>query len=288
MRVTWRRVVAGILVLGLALFLYSALFGRLVLFSPIVAGFRHQDTERARLYYHAGADLALFRDIDRIVESVEASHRMKYTRRVEVFVCDSDAEHRRIAGTQARFCALPLYGRLSVSKRAQEEAAAGKIHLDTYVEHELSHSLLFQHTTLWRSLFLPDWLLEGLAVLNARQMGVDGYLSPEEVRDRMKQGYFLAPADFMVKPWKTSEALQQLDLPDKYYFAYSEMACFVRDLISTSGEEAFDRFLRGMLDGASEETLFQSAFGRSFADSVQDFKARMMAGQNEESAAGKR
>ncbi|HOZ46242.1 MAG TPA: hypothetical protein PLO37_02435 [Candidatus Hydrogenedentes bacterium] len=259
-----------------AFVVYSLLWGRLLAFSPWVFGFQHRDTDRARIYFHEGVDVEQFGEIDRWVEAVEEWHDLKFKRRAEVFVCASDAEHKRLGGSKARFRALPLYGRLFVSKRAQEDAKAGEIHLDVYVRHELSHSLVFQNTTLRNTLRLPEWLLEGLAVLSAGQLGVDGYYTKAEVRDKMREGYFLDPGDFSTRPGPKARAISDFPLPNKYWFIYAELACFIDDLIRIQGKDAFNTLLRNYMEGISPETNFQSVYGKSFDACVEDFRKRMV------------
>jgi hypothetical protein len=207
---------------------------------------------------------------------VEASHDLKFRRTVEVVVCASDAEYERLAGTRSRFCVLPLYGRLFVSKRAQQDAQAGTIHLDIYVRHELSHALLFQNMSLLSALRCPDWLLEGLAVFHAGQRGTDGYCSKQDVCEKMRQGYFLSPSDFVMKPWKTTNALKTFPMPDKYWFLYAEMACLVEDLIQTRGKEKFRAFLDGLMNGENALTRFANVYGQPFDTYVEAFRNRML------------
>ena len=269
-------VFAGTLLLFSAVFLAVLLWGPLQPLSPWVVGFQHRDTDRARVYFHNGIDPDLFNGIDALVNGVEKAHGMTFSKRAEIFVCSSDREYRRLARTGARFCVFPKFGRLYVSARALHDAGAGTIHLDTYLTHELSHSLLYQNMPLRRFIGFPDWLLEGMAVLNANQRGVDGYLTRDEVRVKMREGYFLHPSDFIPnKPWRRADALKDFALPDKYWFLYSEMACFVEDLIQNGGHNRFVAFERGLMDGQEEKVLFQSVYGKPFDEYVAGFRARM-------------
>lgn len=271
--------IAAILFLTLSASLAHALvWGRLIPFSPIVGGFERQDSARARVYYHEGADLSLYKNIDAVVEAVEAAHHLKFQRRVELLVCQTDTEHKRYAHSNARFCSLPIYGRVSISKRAQEDARAGRIHMDVYLTHELSHSILFQNMkSLTGFIGFPDWLLEGLAVYNAQQRGVDGYLTRAEVGEQVRKGHFLSPADFIAKPWRSTTAMRTFSMENKYWFIYSELACFVEDLIQTQGEEKFLQFEAALLNGESEENAFPGIYGQSFASSIDDFRQRLTA-----------
>lgn len=268
-------ILSTVVLLGISLPAYSMVWGRLMPFSPWVIGFKYQDFEQARIYYHPGTDLSQFHGIDSLIQHVETSHGIRFQERVEIFVCASDNEQKRITGSGARFRVLPLYGRLFVSLRAQQDALEGTIHMDVYLTHELSHSLLFQNMSLWSAINCPDWLLEGLAVLTSKQMGCDGYLTRDEVREKMREGYFLHPSEFVLKPWKSSQALQDFPLPDKYWFIYSEAACFVDDLIQQRGNKTFYQFLEGILRGEDAQILFSSIYGESLDAFVETFRTHM-------------
>lgn len=256
---------------------YSLARGHLAPFSPWVVGFQYRDFERARVYYHSGTDIEAFAHIDRLVGEVEAAHGMRFPRKVEIIVSSSDTEHERLASTRARFQVMPLYARLFVSRRAQEDAKAGKIHMDVYMRHELSHSLLFQNMTLVNSLRCPDWLLEGLAVYTSNQRGWDGYFTKDEVAQNMRQGYFLHPADFILKPWKRATELRSFPLANKYWFIYSEMACLIEDLIQTRGQDTFRFFLDGVMKDGDAYACFARVYGESFETYAAAFRERMLA-----------
>ena len=126
---------------------------------------------------------------------MEDFHQLKFKKRVKIFVFNSDKEYTRHSGMKTRFVTFPLYGRIFVSSKAKKESEEGKIHLDVYLKHELSHSLLYQNMSLYRSCYYPGWLLEGIAVYSANQMGIDGYFTEKETFDKIRKGYFLNPDD---------------------------------------------------------------------------------------------
>lgn len=276
--------VAG-LFLCIALPAHSLARGHLAPFCPWVIGFEHRDFERARVYFHAGAPIELFGDIDHLITDVEASHGMLFPRKVEIVVSASDAEHMRLASTGARFQVMPLYGRLFVSKRALDDARSGTIHLDVYLRHELSHSLLFQHMTLTSAVRCPDWLLEGLAVYTSNQRGCDGYFKKDEVGRKMKEGYFLHPSDFNTKPWQRTSRMKSFPLPNKYWFLYSEMACLIDDLVQTHGRNAFHVFLNSVIKGENARTCFMRVYGEAFDAYVESFRGRMVTLADDDSCA---
>lgn len=246
-------------------------------FSPIILGLNHQDTTRARIYYHSGADLTPFQHIDGIIQQLEASHHLTFPRTVDILLCKSDAEHRHYAHTNAQFCVLPVYGRLSVSLRAQNNAKNQTIHMDTYLTHELSHTLLIQNMkTPLTFIHFPDWFIEGLAVYQAQQRGVDGYLTRGQTAEKIREGFFLSPAEFVQKPWLSSPTQQQFPLPNKYWFIYSELACFIEDLIQTNGEGQFLQYQTALLQGDDSQDAFARIFGKSFDDDIAGFRKRMV------------
>ena len=255
--------------------LYLFLWGPLSPFSPCLPGFHCKDTNKARIYYHDGADISALNGIDAIVTAVEEAHGLKFPGKAQFIVCASDAEYRRRASTGSRFCVFPGYGRLLISRRGLDDGVNHTIHLDVYLAHEVSHSLLYSTTGLWSSLRFPDWALEGVAVYTSNQRGVDGYLTKDEVRDKIQQGYFLSPSDFWTKPWKSTKALKEFPLENKYWFVYSELACFVEYLIETGGRDKFWTYLDGLRKGKDAEESFMALYGKPFDVVVKAFRDAM-------------
>jgi hypothetical protein len=267
-------VLAGLFVVLLLVFIYSLLWGPLRAFSPWPLGFQYKDTQRARIFFHRGADLTVLDRLDEIIAGAEKTNGLCFPKRVELFLCDSDEEHKSIAFTGARFCVLPGRGRLSISKRAQEDAKKRLIHFDVYLAHELSHSIIFQNTTLLNGLRIPDWFLEGFAVYTANQRGVDGYFTRNQVHEKIREGHYLAPLDFATKPFMSTAAYKAFDMPDKYLFLYAEMACFVEDIIRIKGERKFRTYKSALLAGKDAATSFTSIFEQDIVSFEKEFHQR--------------
>jgi len=64
---------------------------------------------------------------------------------------------------------------------------------EIYLKHELSHSLLHQHSGIIRAGKYPAWLLEGIAVHSANQMGTSCYPSKKETYNYIRKGNFMPP-----------------------------------------------------------------------------------------------
>ena len=260
----------------LAAITYNFLYGRLVPFSPIIIGFEKKEFGKAIIYYHKGTDITKFSTIDSLMNEAEDFHQLKFKTKVKIFVLNSDKEYTRYTGQKARFVTFPLYGRIFVSGRARKEYEVGKIHLLVYLQHELSHSLLFQNMSLYRSQYYPGWLLEGTATYIANQRGVDEYLSKEQAFSKIREGYFINPDDWsttLLKP--QSKSVKYFPLPNKFMFIYSEFACLVDDIIKRYGKERFLLYLTTLLKEKDDKRVFLKIFGIEFKQYLDEFKNRI-------------
>ena len=267
-----KKLIIGTVLLIIAVIIYSFLWGRLFPFSPIIIGFEQKEFNKAIIYYRKDTDISKFIIIDNLINEVEDFHQLKLKKKVKIFIFNSDKEYTRHTGKKTRFVAFPLYGRIFVSGKAKTESEEGKIHLDVYLKHELSHSLLYQNMSLYHSCYYPGWLLEGTAVYSANQMGVDGYFTKEETFDKIRNGYFLNPDDWgtLLKPQK--ESVNNFPLANKYWFIYSEFACLVDDMIQNYGKEKFLQYMSELLKEKDDKKAFQRIFGIEFNKYVDDFK----------------
>ena len=262
----------------LAVVIYSFLWGRLFPFSPIIIGFEKKDFNRAEIYYRQGTDISKYVLIDSLINEVEDFHQLKFNKKVKIFVFNSDKDYTRRTGMRTRFVCFLLYGRIFVSGKANKESEEGKIHLDVYLKHELSHSLLYQNMSLYHSCYFPGWLLEGIAVYSSNQMGVDGYFTKEETYEKIRNGYFLYPDEWGTLSRK--QGVKKFSLPNKYWFIYSEFACLVDDLIQNYGKASVLQYMTGLLKNKENEKVFRKIFGIEFDKYVDDFKNRVGCNSN--------
>jgi hypothetical protein len=239
-------------------------------FSPLVTGFNKQEYRRAIIYYQS-ADISGFGSIDSLMKEAEQFHGLSFTRKVEIFICDSDRQFHRYTGSTARFITELLYGRIFVSARAVTDYENQRIHLETYLKHELSHSLLYQNMSLLHSLQYPGWFMEGLATYSAGQMGVDGYLTPGETAAKMKEGYFVEPKDWGTIISPKGKTIKEIEIDNKFLFIYAEFALIISDLIQTQGENRFWTFLHRSLQQEDFYELFSKTFGIDFESYIKKF-----------------
>ena len=268
-----RKIFLTAILVIVVILVYQLLYGRLFPFSPIVSGFKKHHHQRATIYYQS-ADISRFGFIDSLVQEVEQSHLLNFRRKVEIIVCDSDRKYRRYTGATARFITTPVYGRIFVSDRAVNDHENQKIHLETYLKHELSHSLLYQNMSIFHSLKYPGWFMEGLATYSAGQMGVDGYLNAEETIAKIKEGYFAEPKDWGTITSSKGKSVKECPLENKFHFIYSEYALIVQDLVQIQGEEGFKKFLWRSVQDKDFYQLFRETFQMDFDSYIKNFKLR--------------
>jgi hypothetical protein len=170
-----------------------------------------------------------------------------------------------------RFKTFPIYGRVFVSPQALKEADKGLISLPIYLKHELSHSLLFQHMTLYRFYRYPSWLVEGIATQSSGMMGHAWYPDRNATHDLIRHGNFLPPRDFGTR----KEDAAQLKVPYKAAFLYSEFACIIDDLMDNYGREKVLAYLKALLSDSDDLRLFRTTFGQDFDAYMSSFRGRV-------------
>jgi hypothetical protein len=225
--------IAACLILGFLLITatYLSLFGRLFPFSPVIVGFSRHERDREIIYAEADVHVKNLALIDQCIVSVEQAHGLAFKHKPEIFLLKTPAKFQRLTGSTVRFKTFPVYGRVLVSPHALEEVDKGLISLPIYLKHELSHSLLFQHMTLYRFVKYPTWLLEGIATQSSGMMGHAWYPDKKATHDLIREGNFMPPRDFGTQ----NEDLTHLQVPNRAAFLYSEFACIVDDLMDNYG-----------------------------------------------------
>lgn len=265
-------VAAGSVATFLALAVYELSFGRLFPFSPVVMGFSREEHGNYVVYHHSQPELPQLSYLSNVVTLEEQYHGMSFGSKPEIFFCKSDSEFRRLSGGKARFIAMN--GRVFVSKRAQEDARQGRIDLRTYLTHEMSHGLLQQHMSSLRFAQMPRWLVEGVAMDCAGQVGIGIYPAKSDVYQAVAQGIFCEPVDYGTLFSGEKGTAISCPLTNKTAFFYSQFGCMVEFLRSSYGTQRFQAFLMDVVknQSLSVEGSFMTVFGKSLADEVARFK----------------
>lgn len=255
---------------GVILFLavmYIFIWGKLFICSPIIVGFNRHEFKKVIVYIQKGNNFEWPQEIDRYIDKVEEFHVLEFKKKPKIFFFSDRRTYARRSVSKARFNTF-YNGNIVVSPWAQEEAMNGIISMEIYLRHELSHSLLFQHKGLLSAYKYPKWLLEGIAVYSANQMGTFVYPSKDETYRLMREREFLPPQYFGTK--KEDEITLELD--NKMAFVYAEFACIVDYLIRNYGKERFIKYMKQLLTEDNHDLVFKNIFGMDFLEFISTFR----------------
>ncbi len=269
-----RKIVIFVLVVIIVVIIsYSFLFGKLFPYSLIVTGFEKKELTNIIVYVEKGSEYCNYEQIDCLIPVVENFHKLAFKRKPRVFLFKSEKTFAQRSISRARFCAF-YNGNIVVSPWALVEANEGLISMEIYIKHELSHSLLYQHAGIYHSFRYPKWLLEGIAVYSANQMGTTWYPDKEETFEYIRRGYFFHP-----KHYKTiNEGRAMPAVINKISFLYSEFACIVDYLVESYGMEKFQDYMIQLLNNKNHDAVFFSVFQIDFEEFLVNFKEQVMSG----------
>ena len=257
----------GIALISFCVIVYLFLWGKLFPFSPVIIGFSKHELSNTVVYVQKGAEYSDFSRIDKLTPDVETFHELKFIKKPRIFIFRDKESYLHRSISKARFCAFPG-GSLVISPWAIQEDREGKISLEIYVKHELSHVLIFQHKGLITALMYPNWLLEGIAVYSTNQMGTSFYPGKEETYHLMNQGNFMPPEYFKTK----KEDKVPLNVKYRVTFMYSEFACIVDYLVNSYGKEKFLVYMKSLLKNNNHDKVFKEVYGMDFKDFLFNFQ----------------
>lgn len=264
-KVKWLFSIIVLLMVGALL--YGFLFGKLFPYSPVVVGFSKHELSNTKIYVQKGAEFTDFEKIDSLLPEVEQFHEWPFLKKPRIFIFKDNRSFYQRSSSRARFCAF-FNGDIIISPWAMKEAEAGDISLEIYLKHELSHSLLHQHSGLVKAIRYPRWLLEGIAVYSTHQMGTSWYPSKEETYQYIRNGNFMPPEYFKTKKEKEIS----LDVKYPITFMYSEFGCMVDYLVETYGKEKFVFYMKELTKDSNPHSVFQRIYLVAFDEYVRNFK----------------
>jgi hypothetical protein len=258
---------------------YLFAYGRLLPLSPLIFGYQKVALGKISLYKHANEPIpdAISRANDYLSE-LEKLHKLTFNKPIDIILCSSESEQRRLNGSDIRLKCYPIYGRIVVSHKVLSESSRGEKNLDIYLRHELSHTLLFQNLSLSKAFHtFPRWLIEGMAVYSSNQFGVDNYYTKPMVAQTIKEGKFFRP-EWLNGPFQHEpKQAVEFPVPEKAFFFYSEFGMIVDDLIATYGEDSFQKYFHGLFTSDSDDRLFEDTFGLPFNQYLIEFQNRAIA-----------
>ena len=277
MKKTAKRFLLLCLIAGTCFLACTFLFGKLFPYSPILIGFSKQEQSNSILYIQNGAHFENQALIEKLVPMIEAFHQMRFKRKPEVVIFKDSSSYIQRSLSSARFCTF-YNSRIVIAPWALKDAQTGKISLPIYLNHELSHSLMHQQAGLLRSLSYPKWLLEGIAMVSADQMGTTLYPGKKETYEYIRQGNYMPPMDFRTK----KERAVELGVENRIGFMYSEFGCIVDYLIKKYGKESFTVYIRRLLKEKDHNKIFRQIYSIDFREFLINFKTEIVADADKE------
>ncbi|HNW45427.1 MAG TPA: hypothetical protein PKI19_13065 [Elusimicrobiales bacterium] len=259
-------VFAVLLAIGGLAYLFS--FGKLFVYLPVAFGFSKHETGSVVVFFQQGSSFTDLSRLDSLVKPVEDFHHLRFVRKPKIYVFSDSSSYLRRTITKARFYAYPN-GALVISPWAIEEDKAGTISLDIYVRHELSHSLLYQNMGVLAAWRYPAWLMEGIAMYSAGQMGTSWYPSRENTYKMIGAGNYFPPAFYKTR----KEDKIKLDVEYRIAFMYSEFGCVVDRLTAVYGEDKFVLYMKTLLSGRAHDEVFREVFGIDYDRFLSDFRS---------------
>jgi hypothetical protein len=249
-------------------FIYILFWGKFFPYSPIHIGFSKHELPRTIFYIQNGADFNEYQKIDSLPPLVEDAHQLKFLKKPKIFIFRDKKSYLQRSTTKARFCAYPNSS-LIISPWALKEAEEGKISLEIYVRHELSHTILYQNMGILPAyIYFPRWLMEGIAMYTAQQRGTSFYPSKEETYRLVAQGNFLPPESYHTR----KENQVRIDAPNRIAFIYSEFGCIVDYMFIRGGEEKFLSYMNALLHSNNHDQAFKNIYGVDFETFLINFK----------------
>jgi hypothetical protein len=271
-----KRALILVAVTAMVLIAFACLYGPLFPWSPIKPGYERLRLARADVYFGAGTHLdPAYRQLDHDISGAEQFHELKLHHRMTIIVCRSWSDFHRFLPTvrgEGLGAATPEYGTVIfiTPKTRERQLDSGE-----FLRHELSHAVIHQNSTLWKSLQFKraPWLFEGIAVLSANQQA---YGTWEDFERRMRMES-IAPL-FSTDARRTSK----FDMR----FAYLAWRYFLAWIIETRGRAPLQEVLTGFMQHPTEvERIFQHVYGENLEAAVSRFATKVRAGQWQPAAA---
>lgn len=279
MKIIKRKIFVLVLLILIGCVIYHFIFGRLMPFSPLVIGFEKHQTENSIVFFHNNEKELNYNSVDSLILNAEQFHKLKFNKKVRIFICKTDNEYKRYTGASSRM--VTIFGNaIFISGMANAERKSNTTSTNIYLLHELSHLLIYQNTTVQIAVNYPNWFLEGIAVYSSNQFGVDGYLTKREVQQEIKKRNFVHPMDYGTFLSSKGNSVINCNVPNKYRFIYAEFGTIIGDLINTYGQEIFINFLHQSLKTDDFYTTFKKEYQLEFSEYVTEFEKRIKATNN--------
>lgn len=151
----------AITILAAAVLIYSLQWGLLFPLSPVKFGFNKISHKNASVLYPKNTVLSNgYESVDHLMNETEKFHGLKFKKKIQIIVCATESQYQRYSTQRSPVCTMHTGSVIYVNPVVQNTNR--DIH--GFLKHELSHALIFQNTTLLKTIKMKRWIREGLAV----------------------------------------------------------------------------------------------------------------------------
>lgn len=229
----------------------------------------------AQVRHDGGAEsmaLRLGKAMNNSRNTVERMHGRTFLRPLKLFVCDADCFFR--FSTMARnvpaahFMDSIFMNDPELRKKERQFAMPP----ESFLVHELTHLLFYQHAGAIAYMRTPAWFREGWAVVVSGGAGAQACTREAAARQLLAGSAFDPSEEGSLFRNRTAASY---GLP--YSVFYRQAAMFIEYLRETD-PSAFQAALWGLLDGEPFQDSFQRAYGRAVASYWNPFKQSLKVG----------
>ena len=138
--------------------------------SPVKESFIALDID-GRILYKKGAKtqaLLIAESLEKHIKAVESVHGEVFLKQIVVHICDTASCFSEYTGGSEGVSAAVGKNGLFLSPLAFRNDRQ-----DLFIAHELSHLHLFQHVSLFKTFFVPQWFHDGIATYASNGGGAD-------------------------------------------------------------------------------------------------------------------
>jgi hypothetical protein len=203
--------------------------------------------------------LRLGKAMGKSLNTVERMHGRAFLQPPKVFVCDAECFRRFSTLARdvpaAHFMDSIFMNDPELRKKERQFAVPP----ESFLIHELTHLLFYQHAGAIAYMRTPAWFREGWAVVVSGGAGAQACTREEAARHLLTGSSFDPSEEGSLFRNKTAASY---GLP--YPVFYRQTAMFIEYLRETD-PSAFQTALQGLLDGEPFQDSFQRAYGRKIA-----------------------
>lgn len=250
-----------VLILIISFCLDQLFWGRLFPWSPHKFGYRQIQTAKATVILPNTVPFPKeLQNINQLFTEVEQFHQLRFKKRVAIILPKNFSQFIKFTGQNGVACSLQTGTVIYLSPKIRAE----KREMAAILKHELSHIILYQHTSFSKSAKIPQWLNEGVAIYSGNPH--DYYQGEEFTKLAVGRGYF-----FDI----TNPAQGVKKIPRKYRnrFIYAEYRSFIEYLTQKYGALKLRKYVKTVIiQPELANKLFKQIYQIDFSEMALNFK----------------